>query len=387
MTMQHGKVLAHATVFTIGAMCASLVCADNFSDKLFQGGYTQSAYHRDFRGLEFIGEAILPTGYQYDGTEVGGLSGIDYDAENNHFVAICDDRAQLGPARFYELSLDLSDGYLNDGDIAFINVTEILDEDGSSFAPAAVDPESIRLAPFPGLLYWTSEGDANAGLPPFVRVMNRRGEPLDEFELPAKYLPGDNVGIRNNLAFESLTISYGGDYLYTATENALFQDGPQASLETGSAARVLMLDRHSGEARREYIYHTDPVADAPIPEGAFSTNGLVEMLAVSPKLFITVERSFSVGVGNAIKMYLTSTLGATDVSRLDSIDERRRVRPMKKKLLLDLSELGLTLDNIEGISFGPTLPTGEKTLVLVSDNNFNTDGQFTQFLAFKLTHY
>jgi hypothetical protein len=44
---------------------------------------------------------------------------------------------------------------------------------------------------------------------------------------------------------------------------------------------------------------------------------------------------------------------------------------------------GDTLDNIEGITFGPRLRTGERTLILVSDNNFSAI-QFTQFLAFAI---
>jgi hypothetical protein len=43
----------------------------------------------------------------------------------------------------------------------------------------------------------------------------------------------------------------------------------------------------------------------------------------------------------------------------------------------------ITLDNIEGITFGPTLPNGERSLVLVSDNNLQ-DIQFTPFLAFRI---
>ena len=62
---------------------------------------------------------------------------------------------------------------------------------------------------------------------------------------------------------------------------------------------------------------------------------------------------------------------------------------MKKRLLLDLTELTnedgspLWLENIEAISFGPTLPTGNRTLVLVADNNFQNSQQ-TQFLAFEV---
>ena len=57
---------------------------------------------------------------------------------------------------------------------------------------------------------------------------------------------------------------------------------------------------------------------------------------------------------------------------------------MKKTLLLDLRTLGIPLDNIEGMTLGPQLPDGRRSLVLVSDNNFAAS-QFTQFLLFALS--
>ena len=56
---------------------------------------------------------------------------------------------------------------------------------------------------------------------------------------------------------------------------------------------------------------------------------------------------------------------------------------MRKRLLLDLDDLGIPLDNVEGLTFGPRLPDGRQSLVLVSDNNFAAT-QFTQFLLFAL---
>jgi hypothetical protein len=44
---------------------------------------------------------------------------------------------------------------------------------------------------------------------------------------------------------------------------------------------------------------------------------------------------------------------------------------------------GVVLGNLEGMTFGPRLPDGSRTLVFVSDNNFSS-GQLTQFLAFKV---
>ncbi len=57
------------------------------------------------------------------------------------------------------------------------------------------------------------------------------------------------------------------------------------------------------------------------------------------------------------------------------------VRTAGKRLLLDLADLGIPLANVEGITFGPTLRDGRRTVVLVSDNNVAA-GQFTQLLAF-----
>jgi 3-phytase len=52
-------------------------------------------------------------------------------------------------------------------------------------------------------------------------------------------------------------------------------------------------------------------------------------------------------------------------------------------LLFDLDTLGIPLDNVEGLTFGPRLRDGRRSLVLVSDNNF-AGSQFTQFLLFAL---
>ena len=56
---------------------------------------------------------------------------------------------------------------------------------------------------------------------------------------------------------------------------------------------------------------------------------------------------------------------------------------MTKRLLLDFDTLTIGSDNLEGLCFGPTLANGHRTLVLISDDNFNR-GQATQFLAFEV---
>ncbi|HWH64308.1 MAG TPA: esterase-like activity of phytase family protein, partial [Ginsengibacter sp.] len=54
-----------------------------------------------------------------------------------------------------------------------------------------------------------------------------------------------------------------------------------------------------------------------------------------------------------------------------------------KKLLLNMDNLGIYIDNIEGVTFGPILPDGKRSLLFVSDNNFDFL-QKTQFLLFEI---
>jgi len=48
---------------------------------------------------EFIGEVDFPTGFKLDSLELGGLSGITYDAKNDRYFCISDDYSAHGPAR------------------------------------------------------------------------------------------------------------------------------------------------------------------------------------------------------------------------------------------------------------------------------------------------
>jgi 3-phytase len=76
--------------------------------------------------------------------------------------------------------------------------------------------------------------------------------------------------------------------------------------------------------------------------------------------------------------------GATDVSGADSLARALdRIRAARKTPLMDLDELGIPLDDVEGLTFGPRLPDGRRSVVLVSDDNFAAS-QFTQLLLFAL---
>lgn len=341
-------------------------------------------------GVDFLGEVTFPTSLTFEGTRVGGLSGIAYDAANDIYYSIADDRSQFNPARFYSLSIDLNDGELQDGDIRFEDVTTLLDESGEPFAELSLDPEGIALAP-DGTVYITSEGDATRLISPFVNQFSLNGEQIGELAIADRYLPtvDNSSGIRNNLAFESATITPDGRYLYTATENALNQDGPAANLEQESVSRIIKYDLLTGQVVAEFVYEVDAVADEPVPANGFRTNGLVELLAIDNRgTLLALERSFSAGVGNTVKLYEISTQGALDISSRDSLLFEEGVAfevdpTVSKRELLDFADLGITPDNLEGLALGPRLPDGRQSLIVVSDNNF-ADTQVTQFIALGL---
>jgi 3-phytase/alkaline phosphatase D len=337
--------------------------------------------------LQFLGQAIVPTGTQFAGTTIGGLSSITWDPLKNVYYSISDDPSQFNPSRFYTIRLDVGDEQLSDSDVHFQDVTTFLTPDGQPYPPFSLDPEGLALTKDRTLIA-TSEGYTNQLIPPWIRRYSLDGTYLGDLAVPDAFMPtaDHSSGIRPNLAFESATLPPNGNFLFTGTENALYQDGPAATTANGSPSRLMRYDLQTEKLDRQWVYWDDPVLE---PSSVFSVNGLDELLAVNNEFLISMERSFSVGgtvtgTGNSIRLYKVALPGATDVNGDWSLaDKLGRIRPAQKTLLFDLDTLGIPLDNVEGMTLGPVLPDGRRALVLVSDNNFAAS-QFTQFLLFAL---
>ena len=344
--------------------------------------------------INFIGDVNFETGLMFEETEFGGISGLSYDPVNGIYYGLSDDRSQNNDARFYNLEIDLSDGSLDDSDINIVDVTTLLDEAGNPFIDNGIDPEGIALTSG-NTLFISSEGNANELLNPFVNEFSLTGQQLSALQVPEKFLPTNDQssGIRNNQAFESLTITPDERYLYTAVENALWQDGTNSTLEEESAVRILQYDLATGEPAKEFLYFTDTIPNQPDPPNGFADNGLVELLAIdNTGTFLALERSFAVGIGNSIRLYEIRLQGATDISEFESlaVDSNNPNDGLfdvdavaEKRLIIDFADLEITLDNSEAMAFGPTLANGKQSLIVTSDNNFN-DGQVSQFVAFEV---
>lgn len=85
-----------------------------------------------------------------------------------------------------------------------------------------------------------------------------------------------------------------------------------------------------------------------------------------------MERSFSTGrMACTIKIFEADLSKATNIKDNKSLKVEKAFIPATKRLILNMDNLGRYVDNFEGMTFGPTLPNGHKTLLTIVDNNFS----------------
>ncbi len=345
--------------------------------------------------IEYIGEYRLPKGLQVKNTPVGGLSGLTYDRQQNVFYAISDDRSDKAPARFYTLKLNLDK--TNPKQVKFDrveiqDVTLLKNANGETYPKRETDTEAIAITP-QSSVFISSEGDRNLKIPPFIGEFDlKTGKVKQNIPIPARYVPDTESkrGVRDNLAFEGMTLSPTGTLpasgeplrLFAVSESALMQDkevskvGKDGKIPGAKSRWLHYLISDRPEVISEHMYQLDPP-----PLGALE-HGIPEIQAIDTSgHFLTIERSLAL-TGFHVKLFQTTAAGATDTSRIASFKGNTTIQPMKKQLAFDLDQLGIDLDNLEGMALGGRLPDGSQTLLLVSDNNF-TDRQITQFLLFK----
>jgi 3-phytase len=222
---------------------------------------------------------------------------------------------------------------------------------------------------------------------------------------PAPFTLGpESGGVRDNQGFEGLTRTPDGR-LIAGLERPLFSDlsaysrnGRPFSGGRGGSSRLVELTEAGGawQPRRQWVY---PISRTPVPAG-FETicddgeMGLTELLALDDVRLVALERACLVNlvtrtVRNAVHLYLV------DVSRATDITGRRgaalsRARAARKTLILDLDSLVpqlppalANLENFEALAFGPPLPDGQRTLIMMSDDNFRVT-QKTAFVWLKI---
>ncbi|MFE1589596.1 esterase-like activity of phytase family protein [Streptomyces sp. NPDC058737] len=299
--------------------------------------------------------AVSPTGYSdaldkttYDGTYVGNLSALAPDRRGA--VAALSDRSSL--FRLDARTLEPRD------------VIPLADENG-----AALDSEGLVVdLPHPRL---RSNGGTPTGTylvssetEPSVRRYSHTGELLGRLPVPEDLRTAPEGRARANGSFEGLTLLPGGRTLLASMEYPL--DGDPADLVR---FQTWQRTRH-GDFRigARYTYRTDPGL------------GVSEVTATPDGRLLVLERGFTAGVGNTVRLHLADRPG--------------RGTALRKRLLADLADcptLGATakqpqpnplLDNFEGMAVTGR-SGGRLEVLLVSDDNQN-DVQTTRFLRLRV---
>ena len=163
---------------------------------------------------------------------------------------------------------------------------------------------------------------------------------------------------RNNRGLESLTLSPGGEFLWTANEEALPGDGDASSEKSGTVVRLTRFSRGDGAAWAadgEWAYLTDSIDGGNTRR---MRSGVSDMCVLEDGTLLVLERELSrKGVAPAYRarLYAVRPMPGAPIDM---------ERPLGKKLLFG-ADTGSA--NYEGVCLGPTLDNGDRTLVMVSD--------------------
>ncbi|WP_343731948.1 esterase-like activity of phytase family protein [Duganella sp.] len=373
------------TLITLACALAVAACAPFTPQQAANPDLTVS-------GLRFIGEQRLPWRLQFNGTMVGGLSGIDYDAARDEWVMISDDRSQFNPARYYRARLAYDAQSFQS--VQLTGVSTFLQPDGTPYPSreeskrsngVVPDLETLRVDPHDGSIWYGSEGDVALSLDPFIRRAAPDGRYQYTLPLPPLFTVSKEhtSGPRNNQSFEGFSFTPDGRTLWVALEGPMYQDGPEPTPTQGAVNRITHFAR-DGKVLGQYAYPLEAIPAAP-GKGKYADNGISEILSLSETRMLVMERS---GVQaddgsykDYVRIYEIDTAGASDVQHLATL-KGAGYQLVKKRLVLDIGDLKLPIvDNLEGMAFGPRLANGHASLVLISDDNFSKT-QVTQLLLF-----
>ena len=334
----------------------------------------QTVENKPTPSLKLVSSLEIPFNQIFQETKVGGLSGIDYDAKHDLYYLISDDRSAFNDSRFYTAKIRLVENKLED--INFLNVNILKNETEKSYGnwntspTTAADPEDIRFNPKTNSLVWSSEGarvitaDKLILQNPSLNFIDLKGSFLGKAKLPKNLeMQKEEKGPRNNGTLEGITFDPNYKNIYTNIEEPLFEDDDQASTSKGAFIRLYKFNAKTKKNTAQYGYKLDAIAHEPNPKGAFAVNGVSAIQYYGKNQLLVVERSYSTGTqACTVKVFLCDLKKATNVKKYASL-KNQNFEVASKKLVLNMDNLGIFIDNIEGLTFGPKLANGHQSCV------------------------
>jgi hypothetical protein len=340
-----------------------------------------SAESRLFLNLSasLVTDYTLPQS-DFNGTTLGGFSALAYSSQANRIYALADDKTS---PRFYTLSLNLATPPSPSTPLKVEAVTLLKDplQVDLSNPSATLDGEGLVLTRH-GTVFVASEGNQSLKISPRLSEFKvADGSWQQDLPLPKQFWtlePDDDtlaLGVNPNQGFESLAINAEGDRLFTATASPLKQDASQPFSRflhywIGEPEPILI---------SEHLYPLD--SD---PKNG-TLHALTDFISIdNAGHFLSLERSYSPTTGYNATLYQLATGVATDISGMRTLPSNlNSIVPIRKQLLLNLADLEIPLQNLEGLTLGPQLPDGSRSLLLISDNGSNP-AMPTQMLMLRL---
>lgn len=186
-------------------------------------------------------------------------------------------------------------------------------------------------------------------------------------------MTGALAKLRTDMGLESVAVSRDGLRLWTASEEAATADGPISTQKRGTDVRLARFRRASAAEPwlkdGEWAYRTDPIGGASwrSKDGVDNArSGVSALCETDDGILLVLEREFSITLLPRFRcrVYEANFADATDVSSFSSLTNQP-VRRLGKRLLHETTGLSM----YEGLTQGPTLRDGSRTLVLVSDGD------------------
>ena len=286
-------------------------------------------------GVAFAGTKIEPVAGQpmltVDYANATDFSGITWTGGEN-FLTVSNKQNAIFPFR---LRIDPETGGLSDCQFgARISVKSKLN-----------DFEGIAILPALKRIYISAEGGNG------IVGFDLQGDATFAVSVPAVF-----ARARHNKSLESLT--HGAGALWTANEGALDGDGRPSGRGEGTTVRLQKFDA-SFRAVAQFAYRTEPCAAGAREAGT----GVSDLLVLPDGGLLVLERVVT-SLGLAAKIYQVDFTGATDTAKFSKLEDAV-FTPVKKTLLYERPTFAV---NYEGITLGPKLAGGWRSLLLIADS-------------------
>lgn len=353
---------------------------------------------------EFIGKALFPatmpdrsglTELLSNGephNRMGGISAIDFVGKGDEYYALADRGPDDGDTtyqcRFHTIRIEVDPQADTPVRVELLETCLLSDTDGRNHVGDSralqatpelghrLDPEGIRMIG-PDQLFICEEYG------PMVLQFDRSGRKLGSIPVPSAYgiaKPAatkqdenqNNVsGRASNKGFEGIAVSEDGRTITCIMQNVMLQDGEKDEMGEphGRNCRLLQIDLDSGKTR-QFVFRLDQ-----------HDYVLSEILAISSTEFLVIERDWKAGDDAKCKhIKRIDITGATDISDLECLPSSELpeyLHPVSKSTFLDMLDPRYGLagssmpEKLEGLTFGPDLADGRKTLIIAADNDFN----------------